>query len=75
MDSYRFTTKVSDKGIIQVPLHLPLHDKEVEIIIRAKPKMDKEKMKAMDFVAKWAGFISNQDIEKSKFDYLSDKYK
>ncbi len=75
MKAYRFITKVSEKGIIQIPYNPTLFDKEVEIIILPKSKPKKEKMKAIEFVDKWAGFLSNNDTENSKFNYLSDKYK
>ena len=75
MRTYRFITKISDKGAIQIPDNPSLFGKEVEIIILPKPKQGKEKMKASDFIDKWAGFLLDNDTDKSKFDYLSDKYK
>ena len=75
MKVYRFITKVSDTGTIQIPYNLKLLNTEVEIIILPKPNPEKVKMKASDFVDKWAGFLSDANTEKSKLDYLSDKYK
>lgn len=75
MKAYRFTTKVTHSGIIQIPNKPSLFDKEVEIIIMPKPTPEKEKMKAKQFVKKWDGFLSDSDTDKSKFDYLSNKYK
>lgn len=75
MKAYRFITKVSDTGTIQIPYNPNLFNKEVEIIILPKSKPEKEKMKAKEFIDKWAGFLVDKDTDKSKFDYLSDKYK
>lgn len=75
MKAYRFLVKVSETGMIQIPYDLSLYNSEVEIIILPKAKPQEEKMKARDFVKKWAGFLSNSDTDQSKFDYLSDKYK
>ncbi|ACF14098.1 hypothetical protein Ctha_1640 [Chloroherpeton thalassium ATCC 35110] len=73
MKAYKFITKVSDTGTIQIPSR-ELFDKEVEIIILPKPEPEKKKMTAMEFVQKWAGFLSNSNIDKAKLDYLSEKY-
>lgn len=35
----------------------------------------REQKVGQDFVDKWAGFLDGQDIDASKFDYLSEKYK
>lgn len=75
MRAYRFITKISDDGTIRIPNNPTLFDKEVEIIILPKPMQKKKKMKASDFIEKWAGFLVDSDTDKSKFNYLSDKYK
>jgi len=75
MSAYRFITKVSDSGTIQIPYNPSLFDKEVEIIILPKADPEKKKMKAAEFVEKWAGFLTDRDPDKSKFDYLTNKYK
>ena len=75
MKTYRFTAKVSHKGTIQIPKNSNLIDKEVDIIIVPKSKQPNSKRKASEFVNKWAGFMSGIDTDKSKFDYLADKYK
>lgn len=46
MKVYRFITKVSDTGTIQIPYNLTLFNTEVEIIILPKPNPEKVKMKA-----------------------------
>lgn len=75
MKAYRFITKISNTGAIQLPYSPTLFDQEVEIIILPKPTPAKEKMKAMEFVEKWAGFLSDNDTDETKFDYLSEKHK
>ena len=76
MKAYRFIAKVSDKGTIQLPYNPTLFDQEVEIIILPKHTPEKEKgMKAMEFVEKWAGFLSDKDTDQTKFDFLSGRYK
>lgn len=61
--------------MIQVPISPSLYDKEVEIIIVPKLTKKKNKLKATDFVNKWAGFLNNSDTDSSKYDYLAEKYK
>lgn len=34
----------------------------------------KPKLKASDFVEKWAGFLVDVDPDQAKFEYLSDKH-
>ena len=53
MEAYRFTTKVSDEGIIQLPSDSLLLDREAEVIIVPKALPQVEKMRATDFVNKW----------------------
>lgn len=76
MKAYKFNTKISEKGIIRLPLSPALYDKEVEIIIVPKTKTEKTKThKASDFVNNWAGFLTNSDTDNSKFNYLTEKYR
>lgn len=75
MKAYRYTTKISDKGTIQVALDPSLFNQEVELIVLPKSKSKIKNSKASDFVKKWAGFLKNNDIENSKRDYLTEKYK
>ena len=74
MLAYRFETRISKKGIIQLPLNQQLIDREVEIIILPKQYLKPNKNASVDFVNKWAGFLSNIN-EDLKFQYLSEKYK
>ena len=76
MQVYRFKTKISKTGIIQVPDEGNLfNNKEVEISITSKTKEAVIKSSATEFVEKWAGFFQSEDTEKAKYDYLSEKYK
>lgn len=75
MRTYKFTTKISDNGTIKLPDNPDLFDKEVEIVIFTKPSKKSKQPKATEFVKKWAGFLLNVDPDKSKYDYLMDKYK
>lgn len=75
MKAYKFVTKVSESGIIQLPYNPSLFNKEVEVFIVPKPKPEKNKMMGIEFVEKWAGFLSNDDTDRAKFEYLADKYK
>ena len=75
MKVYRYKTKISDKGELMISLNPALFNKEVDVIILQKENKKREDFKAKDFVSKWAGFLKNNDTDKSKFDYLSGKYK
>ena len=75
MKAYRYKTKISSTGKILIPVSPALYDKEVDVIILPKKREKRKELKAVDFVNKWAGFLKNDDIEKSKYDYLSEKYK
>ena len=75
MRAYKFITKISENGIIQIPFSPALYNKEVEITIVPKLTRKKKEIKATDFVNKWAGFLRNADTDNSKYQYLSEKYK
>ena len=75
MQAYRFETRISKKGTIQLPFNQQLVDREVEIIIFPKQDLKPNKNASIDFVNKWAGFLANVDTEDSKFQYLSEKHK
>jgi hypothetical protein len=75
MQAYRFETRISKSGLIQIPLTNQLYDKDVEIIILPKQKQKSSKLTPIDFINKWSGFLSNLDIENSKYQYLTEKYK
>lgn len=76
MKTYKFDTKISERGIIRLPLSPILYNKEVEIIIIPKTANEKTTThKASDFVNKWAGFLTNSETDNSKLNYLIEKYK
>jgi len=75
MKAYKFITKISENGTIQIPFNPELYSKEVEIIIVPKVTKKKKRLKATDFVNKWAGFLKNTDTDNSKYNYLTEKYK
>ena len=75
MQAYRFETRITKNGLIQIPLSNQLFDKEVEIIILPKQKQKTVRLSASDFVTKWTGFLKNSNSDELKFQYLSEKYK
>lgn len=75
MSSYKFITKISKKGIIQLPDNPALFNKEVEITIVPTKHKRREKPRATEFVEKWGGFLKDVEIENSKYDYLMEKHK
>jgi len=75
MQAYRFETRITKNGLIQIPLSNQLFDKEVEIIILPKHKQKTAKLSSSDFVNKWTGFLKNSNTDDLKFQYLSEKYK
>ena len=75
MQAYRFVTRISKSGLIQIPITNQLIDKEVEIIILPKQKQRPSKLTSTDFINKWSGFLSNSKTDDSKYQYLTEKYK
>jgi hypothetical protein len=75
MQAYRFETRISKEGVIQLPFNRQLIDREVEIIILPKQDLKPSKNASIDFIDKWAGFLTNINIEDSKYKYLNEKYK
>lgn len=75
MKAYKFKTKVSAKGTIRIPKDSDLRNQEVEVIVISSKKEKGSKMKAYKFVNKWAGFLSDEDTDQTKQDYLTEKYR
>lgn len=75
MRAFKFDTIISKDGLIQLPFTPSLFNKEVEIIILPKDKKKAQKKTGKKFVKKWAGFLSLNDTDSSKLDYLTEKYK
>lgn len=75
MRAFKFDTRISKDGTIQIPFTPSLFNTEVEIIIVPKEEKKRIKKAGRKFVEQWAGFLKSDDIDSSKFDYLSEKYK
>ena len=75
MQAYKFETRISKTGQIQLPLNRQLFNKEVEIIILPKQKLKPSKLKMADFINKWSGFLSNPETDDAKYQYLMEKYR
>ena len=75
MRAFKFDTRISKDGTIQIPFTPSLFNTEVEIIIVPKGVKKSLKNAGKDFVKKWAGFLSIDDTDSSKLDYLTEKYK
>ena len=75
MRAFKFDTRISKDGTIQIPFTPSLYNTEVEITIVPKVVKKNHKNAGKDFVKKWAGFLSIDDTDSSKLDYLSEKYK
>lgn len=76
MDAYRFFTKISHDGVIQIPYNPALFNKEVEIIILKKVvSVERTQNKAKEFVKNWAGFLKDTNPDNEKYNYLIKKHK
>lgn len=79
MQAYRFETRISKDGKIQIPSYNHLIDKDVEVIILSKSVSKTKKIGVGKFLNKWVGFLKSPntdiDIEDAKYQYLSEKYK
>lgn len=75
MKIFKFNTKISSNGTIQIPFTPSLFDKDVEIIIVPKIRKMNRRATGQAFVNKWAGFLINNNADLSKYDYLSEKYR
>jgi hypothetical protein len=75
MRAFKFNTRISEDGTIHLPYAPLLFNREVELIVVPKNERKSVKKAGRAFVAKWAGFLSSNDTDSSKFEYLSEKYK
>lgn len=75
MKTYRFSTRITARGTIEIPEMPELLDKEVEVIIVSIEEGKRQQKNARLFVEKWAGFLQDSDTDKAKFEYLSEKHK
>ena len=79
MQAYKFDIRISENGMISLPPTIPnLCGREVELFIvvpqKEKPQK-KEQLSATEFATRWAGFLKDVNPEKTKYEYLSEKYK
>ena len=75
MKAYRFETKVSKNGEVNLPFIPDFHNMDVEVIILPKRESFEIKTSGKEFISKWAGFLENDNREDSKYNYLIEKYK
>ena len=80
MEALKFDTTILENGIIQIPELAGLANSPIEISIVVKHKQpdtlrDTKQSQSIDeFFEKWAGFLKNSDTDKSKMEYLQEKY-
>lgn len=75
MIAYKFITKISKTGTIQLPDNPALFNKEVEVIVLSRELKTINKPSVKEFFDKWGGFLKDANIENSKYEYLMEKYK
>lgn len=75
MRAFKFDTRISKDGTIQIPYTPSLFNTEVEITIVPKEEKKRIIKAGRKFVEQWAGFLNSNDTDSSKLDYLSEKYK
>lgn len=75
MKAYKFETKISKTGRIKLPINTQLFDKEVEIIIVPKQEIKSSTINVNDFLDRWSGFLTNDNTDALKYQYLNEKYK
>jgi hypothetical protein len=75
MKTFKFETTISKDGVVHIPDNFNLKEENVEIIIFTKKKYSKKKINTTEFIDRWAGFLKNKNIDRSKSDYLYKKYK
>lgn len=76
MKTYKFNTKITANGTIDVPLHAELYNRDVEVIIIPKTtELESSNYKAADFINQWTGFLTGGDNKDLRYNYLMNKYK
>ncbi|HAQ21523.1 MAG TPA: hypothetical protein DCR40_20180 [Prolixibacteraceae bacterium] len=73
MRAFKFDTRISKDGTIQIPFTPSLFNTEVEIIIVPKEEKKRIKKAGRKFVEQWVGFLKSEDTDSSKFDYLLNR--
>ena len=79
MQAYKFTTRISEKGIISLPIEPKLFNREVEIIILPlhREKVKEEKYTAKNFIEEFSGCLKNLpevDTDDLRYEYLKRKH-
>ena len=79
MQTYKFTTRISENGIISLPNEPELFNTEVKIIIVPIPKKEarEEKYTAKDFLNEFSGCLKDlpeKDTDDLKNEYLKRKH-
>jgi len=83
MSAYKFSTRVSDSGMITLPFDSHLYNTDVEVLVMPANKnksIEKSRFSANDFISKWKGCIkgkeniSDEELDHIRHDYLKQKY-
>ncbi len=75
MQTYKFQTKVSGDGSIQIPNYQEFKNLDVDVVITKRIPTEQSKISADEFIRNVAGVLSDKDIDTAKLDYLLEKYK
>lgn len=74
MQTYKFQTKVSGDGSIQIPNYQEFKNLDVDVVITKRIPTEQGKISADEFIRNVAGVLSDKDIDTAKLDYLLEKY-
>lgn len=75
MQTYKFQTKVSGDGSIQIPNYQEFRNLDVDVVITKRIPTEQGRISADEFIRNVAGVLSDKDIDTAKLDYLLEKYK
>jgi hypothetical protein len=75
MDTLKFNTTIPEEGIIHIPDFEKLVKKNVEVTIVVKEDDSSAKNNINDFLKKWAGAFTTNEIDDARYNYLIEKYK
>ena len=75
MQTYKFQTKVSGDGSIQIPDYQEFKNLDVDVVITKRIPTEQSTISADEFIRNVAGVLSDKDIDTAKLDYLFEKYK
>jgi len=75
MQTYKFQTKVSGDGSIQIPNYQEFRNLDVDVVITKRIPTEQSKISADEFIRNVAGVLSDKEIDTAKLDYLLEKYK